>query len=1582
MAEEEIRFSAGSILLQVVPSLRDAQNVIGKDAKQMGDAMERGIGDGMEKGAKRGSATVKKELDKAAAEAKKAGQKAGEGFADAYQKIVKTKLDSAVKAIGKTTDASLLGLQNRLKQLSRDSAQVGITIDPTEFELRLRDATRQLEQFGREAPTARLRVNAAEARTEMAAALVEMNKLDGKHIEAKVGLDGAVKTIAELEAIDREQHKVNSSTDDTANAFRTFNGVLLAAVTIGPALIPVLAGIAGGLALLGPAAVAGVAGIGIAAFGLQGIGDAVKALNDEEDKASKTAADRVKSLRTAQQSVDDAQRNLKEAREAGAKSAEDASQRVQRAEADAAQAAQDSAERVRRAKEAETRANEEASKRQVQAEKRLADAQRDATKAQQELRDARKEAAKDLEDLQDRQRQNALDIRQAVIDEFNATVENNAAIQDPGAQPIDREQASINLGNAQQRLKDLRDEQKDLADEQGKAAKTGVEGTDKVQTAQQNLTNALEDQKQAEDDLKEAAADRLRIQKDGARDVKDAIDAQQRSAADGAQRVADAIDAQGAAASASARSIEDAQRTLARAQQGYTDAVTDTDAAHQKVVETLGKLGPAGQSFALYIHGLRDDFQKIQEIVAAGLFPGLQKAIEILMTGNGPKFQAFLSSMATTMGQLAVDFAEATKGPAFQAFFTSLEEFGPKFLDTYGDTFLLWLQIGAQLMALLAPWALKLAIGIEAISEKVLAFMQTPEAKKMIDDFFGWLVDNAPLLLEFFTQFVRAVVALSVALAPIGIGVLKALTGFLEWISNMDPDTLRTMVIGILAILAGIQAIAFVAGPLAAVITLIGIIGAPVAAAIGIILALVLVLVVLYTRSEKVRKVVNFLFTQWVEMMKREWEFGIKPALQAIIWWVGKIGDAISWLWEKVVSPVFGFISDKVAHAFGDISWLWNNILWPVIKTIGKIFWELWSLGIKLVFDAISKGFGALASGIGWIYDHTLKPILDRFGFDVGDEKNGLVGKIKKAVSLIGTSFGALRDLAKAPISFIIDTVINKGLVAAFNTLADHLPGLDKVDPIPWPPPGWNGPAPATRGGPGGGHAIFGSAFANGGVTGVMPGYTPGRDVMSIHVSGGEAVMRPEWTRAIKAMDPGYIDRANYIARTSGVRGVQQFLGGFKNGGEVQGGSGVGMFDRTTWKGKALDYYTIQMLQAAEKLSGQKITVTQGSYSTSVAASGSTHAGGGAFDLHWPGSTKGPALVAALRTVGSAAWGRNPSQGPWPYHIHGLAIGDPTVSPAAASQIRDYFNGGNGLGGRDDGPNVKKDKNLLGKLLSGAGDLLGGAAGWVRDAVGNPVSWLRSKIEGSMKKLTDQFGTSTLVKTVAKVPEAILGSLSNRIKESFGFGGGSDAPSGGNAGVKSMVQQLAAAQYGWTGANWDALDWIVSKESSWNPTAQNPSSTAYGLFQFLDGTWKGYGKKTSDPQLQAQYGLKYIADRYGSPTAAEAFHKNHGWYSDGGEVPSAADAVGSISTGLYDDGGILPPGLSAALNLTGGNEHKAVFTTEQWEALKMQANHRGGDTINIPMLPTNSTPQDVADALIHAKRKARRGGKYDNGATK
>lgn len=99
----------------------------------------------------------------------------------------------------------------------------------------------------------------------------------------------------------------------------------------------------------------------------------------------------------------------------------------------------------------------------------------------------------------------------------------------------------------------------------------------------------------------------------------------------------------------------------------------------------------------------------------------------------------------------------------------------------------------------------------------------------------------------------------------------------------------------------------------------------------------------------------------------------------------------------------------------------------------------------------------------------------------------------------------------------------------------------------------------------------------------------------------------------------------------------------------------------------------------------------------------------------------------------------------------------------------------------------------------------------------------------------------------------------------------------GNPQLRSMAQSVANFM-GWGPDEFAAWDAVINAESGWNPNAQNPTSTAYGLGQFLNSTWKGYGPKTSDPATQLAYMARYIKNRYGSPSKALIFHNSHNWY--------------------------------------------------------------------------------------------------------
>jgi hypothetical protein len=104
-------------------------------------------------------------------------------------------------------------------------------------------------------------------------------------------------------------------------------------------------------------------------------------------------------------------------------------------------------------------------------------------------------------------------------------------------------------------------------------------------------------------------------------------------------------------------------------------------------------------------------------------------------------------------------------------------------------------------------------------------------------------------------------------------------------------------------------------------------------------------------------------------------------------------------------------------------------------------------------------------------------------------------------------------------------------------------------------------------------------------------------------------------------------------------------------------------------------------------------------------------------------------------------------------------------------------------------------------------------------------------------------------------------------------GGSSSSPA-----PRGSFKEYAMAKVG-SAEQFGCLEKLWGKESGWNPNAQNPTSTAYGIPQFLNSTWASTGiAKTSDGYRQIDAGLIYIENRYGSACGAWAHSQANGWY--------------------------------------------------------------------------------------------------------
>lgn len=186
------------------------------------------------------------------------------------------------------------------------------------------------------------------------------------------------------------------------------------------------------------------------------------------------------------------------------------------------------------------------------------------------------------------------------------------------------------------------------------------------------------------------------------------------------------------------------------------------------------------------------------------------------------------------------------------------------------------------------------------------------------------------------------------------------------------------------------------------------------------------------------------------------WNNIIKPAWDAM-------SIAIQWLWNNVLSPVFGWISAGWQLLTDGIKWYWENVTKPAWDALQAAAQWMWYNVLSPVFGFIKSGWELLSQGISAIWNNVIRPVWDTFGsvidFVVHNVVEPAFEAVKTALGKVGDFFGSVVDGIKSvwnglksilakPINFMIGTVYNGGILKAWNTIADFIPGLNPAAPL------------------------------------------------------------------------------------------------------------------------------------------------------------------------------------------------------------------------------------------------------------------------------------------------------------------------------------------------------------------------------------------------------------------------------------------------------------------------------------------------------------------------------------------------------
>lgn len=419
-----------------------------------------------------------------------------------------------------------------------------------------------------------------------------------------------------------------------------------------------------------------------------------------------------------------------------------------------------------------------------------------------------------------------------------------------------------------------------------------------------------------------------------------------------------------------------------------------------------------------------------------------------------------------------------------------------------------------------------------------------------------------PALAELALSLVPSLVDVINVLIPVVTVLASSLAAVFSWVSQHPVISafITTILLGVVAFKAftlvmGTIVVVTKAWAVAQMILNAAWAANPIGLIIIGIIALGTALVLAYRHSETFRNIVQATFRavaaagmwMWNTVLKPIWDAMkwyfetivfpvwrfmyynvVKPVFDFIIgyaqfWWatVSAIFNGVVWylqnfvfpwwirLYEVAIKPTFDAISAV-------ISWWWNNITLPIFNSVMWVIDNLLIPGFRFWWSVVRDVFNGIGSTISWVWHNVIKPVFDVLKDAV---MNTIPNAFRVGANAVASAWDAVKNAAKAPIKFVIETVINNGIIDAYNWVARKF-GVSEAKHVPLP-----------------------AGFASGGV---LPGYTPGRDVHrffsptggALELSGGEAIMRPEFT---KAVGPGVVFALNAAAKTGGpeaVRGV------------------------------------------------------------------------------------------------------------------------------------------------------------------------------------------------------------------------------------------------------------------------------------------------------------------------------------------------------------------------------------------------------------------------------------------------------------
>lgn len=826
----------------------------------------------------------------------------------------------------------------------------------------------------------------------------------------------------------------------------------------------------------------------MAALATSGVGTAVSALEQAQAKQGQNAAQLASQQISAANSVANAQDSLRTAIGNVGVAQEKAAQSVQQAMQAEAQAVQsvDLAEQNAERNIASAIAQHEL------AERSLQDVLISQTQAQQALTQARITAQNQLVNATLAVQNNALAQRSAQLqlEQAQATL----AALPATASSLQQQQAQLAVDQAQQNIVNTKAMGQQLAQQNQQLQTQGVEGSQQVTSAQNALRSANEQVADAQTRVATTAAAVNQAEADGARSVASAkqqlATAQQRvtqAETDGARQVAAARQAVVTAT----RALQSAEASQAAQQASLANTANAAQAA-------LASLTPAQREFAQFLVSLKPQLEEVKQAAAGGLLPGVEDGIKALLPVM-PLIIGLITALSNGMGDLAREAGAALNDPFWRGFITFLNgEAGPS-IRTFGDIIGNLARGAAGLIEAFSPVWDKMGSGLEHLTADFADFGQKAGTNSDFGKFISYIKTEGPVVVQTLEDLGRAAGHVFVALEPIGSVVLGIVDDLLKFIEVIPTPILTPFAAALLAGYLGLQSWKILKNVTSDVKDFYtALTGLP-----GKIKDLVADFTNLLVKwgilpGLETTATVNLeAHTAATEASTVSTEANTAATEERDVAYTATALD-LDALTASEVTQTVTLGAETVAEDSATVAQTGLNIAMDA-NPIGAVILAITALVLIVIecwqhFDTLKAivvgAWDGIKTAAQAVWDYVLHPIFDA----IGNAVNAVVGAFQAAVNSIGTIWGSLGNVVKAPVNFVIDPIYDKGIAGLWNDIAGVF-GLPTLPIIP--------------------------TLASGGI---LPGYAPGQDTVPVLLSPGEGVLVPE---AVQALGPDFVYRAN-----------------------------------------------------------------------------------------------------------------------------------------------------------------------------------------------------------------------------------------------------------------------------------------------------------------------------------------------------------------------------------------------------------------------------------------------------------------------